>query len=32
MKFVDLDVDGRVNLPELDIAITRIRTGATEEE
>ena len=32
MQFIDIDGDGRVNLPELDIAIARVRSGATEEE
>ena len=32
MEFIDLDGDGRVNLPELDIAIARVRSGAVEEE
>ena len=32
MEFVDLDGDGRVNLPELDIAIARVRSGVSEEE
>ena len=32
MEFIDLDGDGRVNLPELDIAIARIRSGVVEEE
>ena len=29
---VDIDGDGRVNLPELEIAIARVRSGVTEEE
>ena len=32
MEFVDIDGDGRVNLPELDIAIARVRSGVSEEE
>ena len=32
MEFIDLDGDGRVNLPELDIAIARVRSGVVEEE
>ena len=32
MQFIDLDGDGRVNLPELDIAIARVRSGVVEEE
>ena len=32
MEYIDLDGDGRVNLPELDIAIARVRSGASEEE
>ena len=32
MEFIDLDGDGRVNLPELDIAIARVRSGVSEEE
>ena len=32
MQFIDLDGDGRVNLPELDIAIARVRSGVIEEE
>ena len=32
MQFIDLDGDGRVNLPELDIAIARVRSGVAEEE
>ena len=32
MEFIDIDGDGRVNLPELDIAIARVRSGVTEEE
>ena len=32
MELIDLEGDCRVNLPELDIAIARVRSGVTEEE
>ena len=32
MELIDFDGDGRVNLPELDITIGRIRSGTSEEE